>query len=105
MGVLRNIQLGLECYYDLVPFMDVEDCRLQRVGDVGHDRECLMVRTRGDYVELGLFVDPELEERAAEFHGLGGPGLDAGLPWSRALAISSMSDIAGPSTEGCRSMS
>lgn len=77
MGVLRNIQLGLERYYDLVPFMDVEDCRLQRVGDVGHDRECLMVRTRGDYVELGLFVDPELEERAAEFHGLGGPGLDA----------------------------
>ena len=77
MGVLRNIQLGLERYYDLVPFMDVEDCRLQRVGDVGHDRECLMVRTRGDYVELGLFVDPELEERAADFHGLGGPGLDA----------------------------
>ena len=50
MGVLRNIQLGLERYYDLIPFMDVEDCRLQRVGDVGHDRECLMVRTRGDYV-------------------------------------------------------
>ena len=77
MGILREIQVGLEDYYDLTPFMDVEDCRLLRIEESANDRESLMVRTRGDYVELGLFVDPELEARAADFEGLGEPGLDA----------------------------
>lgn len=77
MGILRDIQLGLEDYFDLEPFMDVESCRLLRVGTEINDRECLMVRTQGEFVELGLFVDPELEELAADFVELGSPGLDA----------------------------
>ena len=77
MGVLRDIQLGLESYFDLEPFMDVEECRLRRVVAGENDRECLMVRTQGEFVELGLFVDPELEERAADYMSLEGPGLDA----------------------------
>ena len=60
MGVLRDIQLGLESYFDLEPFMDVEECRLRRVVAGDNDQECLMVRTQGEFVELGLFVDPEL---------------------------------------------
>lgn len=77
MGVLRDIQLGLESYFDLEPFMDVEECRLRRVVAGDNDRECLMVRTQGEFVELGLFVDPELEERASDYISLDSPGLDA----------------------------
>ena len=77
MGVLRDIQLGLESYFDLEPFMNVEDCRLRRVVSGENDRECLMVRTQGEFVELGLFVDPELEDRAADYIELESPGLDA----------------------------
>ena len=77
MGILRDIQLGLEAYFDLEPFMDVEECRLRRLVSGENDRECLMVRTQGEFVELGLFVDPELEERAADYIDLASPGLDA----------------------------
>ena len=77
MGLLRDIQLGLERYYDLDPFMNVEECRLLKVDGVDYNREYLMVKTLGDCVELGLFIDPELEERAALFHAIDGGGLDA----------------------------
>lgn len=77
VSVLRDIQLGLEHYYDLEPFMDVEDCRLRKVDRKSYNREYLVVRTLGDSVELGLFIDPELEERAGRFHTMDGEGLDA----------------------------